>query len=109
MSREERRQYQRQMKSLERGPSLPPAAQARAERNASRRAARRKPPAAPGSFTRRFWVLTTLIALGVGYVAFSTQWPRMPWALYVGLATGAAAFAVQVGIRYIQRRTAAPP
>lgn len=107
MSREERRQYQRQMKSLERGPALPPAARARAERNAARRAARKAPAAPPGSFTRRFWIVSALIAAAVGYIAFSLQWPEMPWALYVGLASGVMALAIAVGFRYLQRRMAA--
>jgi hypothetical protein len=105
MSREERRQYQRQMKSMERGPALPPAARARAERTAAKRAARRS-TTPPGSFTRRFWITTVLVALFVGYLAFSTQWPEMPWAAYVGIATGGVALAISVGFRYLQRRMA---
>lgn len=106
MSREERRQYERMMKNMERGPALPPGARARAERTAGRRS-RQKAPTTPGAFTRRFWIITILVALAIGYVAFSTQWPDMPWALYVGLATGAVALAVQIGFRYLQGRTAA--
>jgi hypothetical protein len=106
MSREERRQYQRQMKGMERGPALPAGAQARAERNAARRAARRKPAAPPGSFTRRFWIVSVLIAAVVGYLAFSLQWPNMPFAAYLGLGAGGLALAIQVGFRYLQGRTA---
>jgi len=106
MSREERRAYQRQMKGMDRGPALPPAAKARAERNAARRA-RRAEPARPGGFTTRFWIRSLLIATAIGFVAFSTQWPAMPGALYVGLAVGGVALLFLVGIRLLQRRAAA--
>jgi hypothetical protein len=106
MSREERRAYQRQMKNMERGPALPPAARARAERNAARRA-RRAEPASPGAFTTRFWVRSVLIAAAIGFIAFSTQWPAMPGALYVGLAVGGLALLILVGFRLLQRRAAA--
>ncbi|MGH2445238.1 MAG: hypothetical protein ACRDGD_04285 [Candidatus Limnocylindria bacterium] len=105
MSREERRQYQRQMKSMERGPALPPAARARAERNAARRAERASTPPTY-DLTPRFWIVTVLIALAVGFVAFSLQWPNMPFALYIGLALTGAAIAVQVAIRLARRRQA---
>jgi len=106
MSREERRAYQRQMKNMERGPALPPAARARAERNAMRRA-RRGGARRPGEFSTRFWVRTVLIAMAIGFVAFSTQWPAMPGALYAGLAVGAVVLLLLVGIRLLQRRAAA--
>lgn len=106
MSREERRAYQRQMKGMERGPALPPAARARAERNAARRA-RRAEPARRGAFTTRFWVRSVLIAVAIGFVAFSTQWPAMPGALYVGLAVAAVILLLLVGFRVLQRRAAA--
>lgn len=107
MSREERRAYQRQMKNMERGPALPPAARARAERNAARRA-RRSDPARAGEFTTRFWVRSLLIATAIGFTAFSTQWSSgMPGALYVGLAVGGVALLLLVGVRLIQRRAAA--
>jgi Flp pilus assembly protein TadB len=105
MSREERRQYQRMMKNMERGPALPPAARARAERNAARRA-RRQPTAPPGSFTRRFWIISVLLAALIGYVAFSMQWPEMPRAAYVGLGVGIVVLIAAVGARYVQRRAA---
>lgn len=103
MSREERRQQRRMMRSMERGPALPPAARARAERNRARREARG--PATHG-FTRRFWLVTLAIAFGAGLLAFSVQWPNMPFAMYAGLAVGLAALAVQVVIRLILRRAA---
>ena len=109
MSREERRAYQRQMKSMERGPALPPAARARAERNAARRARRKQKADAPGSFTRGWLIRTLLIAFGAGFVAFSLRWPEMPWALYVGLIVGAAAIGLLAGLRLLQRRRTAPP
>ena len=106
MSREERRAYQRQMKNMDRGPALPPAARARAERNAARRA-KRAEPARAGAFTTRFWVRSVLIAAAIGFIAFSTQWPAMPGALYVGLAVAGVALLLLVGFRLLQRRAAA--
>jgi hypothetical protein len=106
MSREERRAYQRQMKDMERGPALPPAARARAERKAARRAQRAN-AARPGEFTTRFWIRTVLIAAAIGFVGFSLQWPNMPFALYVGLAVAAVVLLLLVGFRFLQRRAAA--
>ena len=105
MSREERRNYERMMRNMERGPQLPPAAKARAERNAQRRAARASVPPT-FAFTPRFIVVSTLIAVVAGFVAFSFQWPNMPFALYLGLAVTAVALAVQVGMRLLRRRIA---
>ncbi|MDQ4035373.1 MAG: hypothetical protein M3153_05525 [Chloroflexota bacterium] len=105
MSREERRNYERMMRNMEKGPGLPPAARARAERNAQRRAARATEPPTYG-FTPRFIVVSTLIAVAIGFAAFSMQWPNMPLALYVGLLVTAVAFAIQVGIRFLRRRAA---
>ena len=106
MSREERRNYQRMMKNMERGPALPPAARARAQRNAGRRAARR--PNRSHAFTIAYWVRTTLIAAAFGFVAFSIGWPNMPFAAYVGIVVAAIAFAVLIGIRLLQRRASTP-
>lgn len=107
MSREERRQYERMMKNMERGAALPPAARARAERNAVRRAARQSKAEPTGTFAARFWLRTTLIALAVGFIAFSVQWGEgMPRALYVGLIAGALAFLLLLGFRFLQRRAA---
>jgi hypothetical protein len=105
MSREERRNYERMMRNMERGPQLPPAARARAERNAQRRAARASEPAT-FAFTRRFVIVSTLIAVAAGFLAFSVQWPHMPFALYLGLAVTALAVVVQVGLRLLRRRIA---
>ena len=110
MSREERRNYERMMKNMERGPALPPAARQRAERKAARRS-QGTGDARPGAFSRRFWIRTVLIAVALGFVAFSLQWPNMPFAAYVGAAVAAIALAVIVGFRLIQRRAPAggPP
>ena len=108
MSREERRQYERMMKNMERGAALPPAARARAERNAARRAARREPATARGRFDLRFWLRAVLLALAIGFVALSVQWGEgMPRALYVGVAVGTVALLMIVGFRLVQRRAAA--
>ena len=110
MSREERRAYERQMKSMERGPALPPAARARAERNAAKRAARRASSGdAPGAMSggRRFWFRTVLIAVVIGFLAFSLQWSEgMPRALYVGLIVGAVVLLLIVGFRFLKGRVA---
>jgi hypothetical protein len=106
MSREERRNYERMMRNMERGPQLPPAAKARAERNAQRRAARASVPPTY-AFTPRFLIVSMLIAVAAGFVAFSLQWPNMPFALYLGLGVTALVLAVQVGLRLLRRRTAA--
>jgi hypothetical protein len=105
MSREERRAYQRQMKAYEKGPSLPPAAKARAERTAAKREARRSTGDASRPFTSRFLLRAVLVAVVVGFLAFSLQWGEgMPWALYVGLAVGAVALVVILGLRYLMAR-----
>jgi len=106
MSREERRNYERMMRNVEKGPALPPAAKARAERNAQRRAARVTEPPTFG-FTRRFIIVSMLIAVAAGFAAFSIQWPNMPLALYLGLAVTTLALAIQAGIRILRRRAAA--
>jgi hypothetical protein len=107
MSREERRAYQRQMKGMERGPALPPAARARAERNAQRRARRNQPEPA-GALSRRFWIRSLLIATAIGFLAFSLQWGSgMPFALYAGLAVGVVVLLIIVGFRLLQRRAGA--
>ena len=106
MSREERRNYERMMRNMERGPQLPPAAKARAERNAQRRAARASTPPT-FALTRRFFIVSMLIAVAAGFLAFSVQWPNMPFALYLGLAVTALVLAAQVGLRRLRRRMAA--
>lgn len=107
MSREERRQYERMMRNMERGQALPPAARARVERNAARRAARRSEAEERGLFAVRFWVRTVLVALAVGFLALSLQWGEgLPRALYAGLIAGAFALAAQIGLRLLQRRAA---
>lgn len=104
MSREERRNYQRMMKNMERGPALPPAARARAERAAQRRAQRAAPEATDG-LSRRFWIRSLLIAVVLGFIVFSLQWGSgMPFALYAGLAVALVVLALLVGFRLLQRR-----
>jgi hypothetical protein len=102
MSREERRNYQRMMKNVDRGPALPAAARSRAQRNAARRASRAQQP--PGALTRAFWIRSVLISLAVGFGGFSLQWPNMPFAAYLGILLAVVAFAVLLGIRALQRR-----
>lgn len=105
MSREERRQYQRMMKGVDRSPVPPidPAARARLERNKARRDARRSAPA--GALTTRFWLMTLAIAFVIGLGAFSLAWPSgMPFALYVGIGAAVLAAAAQVALRFLQRR-----
>jgi hypothetical protein len=105
MSREERRAYQRQMKAYEKGPALPPAARARAERTAAKREARRAPSGPSRPLSRRFVLRAVAVALAVGFLAFSVQWGEgMPRALYVGLAAGAIALVVILGLRYLMAR-----
>ena len=105
MSREARRAYQRQMKSLEKGPALPPAARARAERNAARREARRSTREPSRPFSARFLLRAALAAIAIGFVGFSVQWGEgMPWALYVGLAAGAIALVVILLARFLLSR-----
>jgi Flp pilus assembly protein TadB len=107
MSREERRNYERMMRNAERGPSLPPAAKARAERNAARRAARQpKQGGTARTFTARFLIMSTVIAVAVGYLAFSIVWPTMPFALYIGVIVAVVAFVIQVGLLLARRRIA---
>jgi hypothetical protein len=108
MSREERRQYERMMRNMERGPALPPAARARAERNAARRARRQGAADRPGAFSRRFWIRSLIFAFFVGLIAFSLQWPQMPWALYVGLMAGGVVMLLLIGFRLLQRRAPTP-
>ena len=108
MSREERRQYQRQMKSMERGAALPPAARARVERNAARREARRAKGQASTPFGRRFWVRTIFVAAAAGFLAFSFGWPEMPFALYVGLGVGLGVAALIVGLQALRHRGRPP-
>lgn len=105
MSREERRQYQRMMRNVDRGPSLPPAAQARVERQRARRA--QKPSGRGAELTTGFWIRAVVIAIVVGLLGLSVQWSEgMPRALYVGIAAAVLALVVVVGFRLMQRRAA---
>jgi hypothetical protein len=106
MSREERRAYQRQMKSFEKGPALPPAARARAERKAARRGATPGVSTQPtGPLSRRYVLRVALVAAVAGLIGFSVQWSEgMPRALYIGLAVAAAVLVVALGFRYLMAR-----
>ena len=105
MSREERRAYQRQMKSFDKGPALPPAARARAERKAARRGAQRSTTERTGPLSRRFVVRAALVAAVAGLIGFSVQWSEgMPRALYVGVAVAAIVLLVALGLRYLLAR-----
>lgn len=109
MSREERRQYQRMMRNMERGPALPPAARARAEHNAARRdRIRGSSSTSSRGLARNYWVRSVAVAVILGFLAFSLQWgDGMPFALYVGLAVGAVVLAVAAGFRFLRERAAA--
>lgn len=107
MSREERRNYERMMKNMERGPALPPAARARAERKAAKRS-QRSAETRPGALTTRFWIRSVLIAVALGFLAFSLQWPNMPFAAYVGLGVGAVVLVVLLAVQLLGRRRAPP-
>lgn len=114
MSREERRNYQRMMRDVDRAPSLPPAAKARAERNAARRAtqgaaagAGSEAGAAAPRFTLRWWITSILLAALLGYLGFSFQWDSgMPFAAWFGLGTGVIALGVLALVRVAQRTAA---
>ncbi len=110
MSREERRAYQRQMKAYEKTPALPPAARARAERTAAKREARRTTTEPSRPFSRRFVVRTVLVAVAVGFLAFSVQWSEgMPRAAYIGLAAGAVALVTIFALRFLMARVSRAP
>ncbi|MCA1588306.1 MAG: hypothetical protein LC744_06560 [Chloroflexi bacterium] len=105
MSREERRQYERMMRNMERGQSLPPAARARAERDAARRATRSAARPQTHAFTPRFLLVSLVIAAVAGLIGLSLVWSEgPPFALYVGLAVAAVTLALLVGFRLLQRR-----
>jgi hypothetical protein len=100
MSREERRNYQRMMRDVDRAPSLP----RRAARGAGAGA---EAGAASHGFTPRWWIASILIAALVGYFGFSFQWESgMPFAAYFGLATAVVALGVLAAVRVAQRTAA---
>jgi hypothetical protein len=105
MSREERRQYQRMMRNVDRAPALPPAAQARVERQRAKRAQQPATRATDPSFA--FWLRAVGIAIVAGLLGLSVQWSEgMPRALYVGIAATVLALGVVLGFRLLQRRAA---
>ena len=98
------------MKAYEKGPAVPPAARARAERTAAKREARRSTAGPSRALSRRFVLRAALIAIAVGFVAFSVQWGEgMPRALYVGLAAGALALVTILAIRFLMARVSSAP
>ena len=103
MSREERRAYKRMTKNQDpyAVPARPGAAGV-----AARRRARRAAPSGPFTFvTGRFLVWAIGGALVAGLLGFSVAWPSgMPFALWVGLAVGAAWALLAIGVRFLQRR-----
>ena len=105
MSREERRQYQRMMRNMDRAPGLPPAAQARVERQRAKRA--QQAPTRGTDLSPAFWVRAVAIATVIGLFGLSVQWSEgMPRALYVGVAAAVLALGVVVGFRLLLRRAA---
>lgn len=59
--------------------------------------------------TARIVVRSLLIAALVGYLAFSLQWPNMPFALYFGIGAGVVAAALLIALRRVQFRMPQPP
>ena len=108
MSREERRAYKRMTRNQD--PYALPASAAqrvKSQRQRSRRPSR--DPAGEFTFlTRRFLVWALGGGAAVFLIAFSLAWPSgMPFALYVGLAAGAAWVALAWLFRAVQARAAA--
>jgi hypothetical protein len=108
MSREERRAYQRMNKKQD-PYALPASGAARAriqrqERIKARRAATSTTP--QGGLSRRFLIWTFGGAVGVGLIAFSLAWPKMPLAAYVGLGVAAAWLLAAFALRAFAGRTA---
>lgn len=58
----------------------------------------------PGAFTTGYWIRSGIIALAIGFIVFSLQWPQMPFAAYAGAAALLGALAILIGIRLLQRR-----
>lgn len=101
MSRAERRAYERMTKNQDpRALPTNPAQKARAERIAQRRATAKA--TAPARASGTYWIRSAILAVIVGLLAFSMQWPAMPQAMYVGLGVAAvvlvAAFVLRSGL-----------
>lgn len=108
MSREERRAYKRMTRNQD--PYALPASAA-AKVKAQRQRSRRPSRPAGGEFTfvtRRFLVWALGGAAAAFLMAFSLAWPSgMPFALYVGVAAGAAWVALAWLVRFAMARSAA--
>lgn len=107
MSRAERRAYQRMNKNQDRY-SLPvaPGQRARMEKVRAKRAEARA--TRDLSFTPRYILLTLVTAFLVGLAAFSLQWSNGPTAAaIVGAIVALAWVGLAVGLRLMQRRSAA--
>lgn len=107
MSRAERRAYQRMNKNQDRyALPVPPAQRARLEKVKARRAeARAKRDL---SFSPRYVGLTLAGAFLVGLLALSLQWANGPVpALLAGLVVAIVWILLAVGLRLMQRRSAA--
>ncbi len=106
MSREERRAYQRMMKNADPyAPSMK--VRKRSERLVKRREQIAQRRAAEPFVTVGWLVRTFIVAFLIGLLFFSTQWPEMPFALYVGLLAGGIWFLVAAGLRRMRRRALA--
>jgi protein-S-isoprenylcysteine O-methyltransferase Ste14 len=106
MSREERRAYQRMMKNSD--PYAPSARVRQRSEKLVKRRERAAQRAASEPFVTPGWLIRTfIVAFLIGLVFFSTQWPEMPFALYVGLIAGGIWFLVAAGIRRLRRRALA--
>jgi uncharacterized membrane protein YccC len=101
MSRAERRQYQRMMKGQDpNAPRTPPG---------STKPPRRRSANEPRdwSFTRRFWVRSTLVAAAVGVIGLSVAWPSgADRALMIGAALTAGTPRRPVLVRWYLKRSA---
>lgn len=106
MSREERRQYRRLMKGVDPlAPPIPRGAARRMERARQRRAAS---AGEPGRLTRRYVVVSLVLAGLVGLAALSMAWPNgAAGASALGAAAGLLVFALALGLRLLGRRRAA--
>jgi|GEM_PF-4094533 len=107
MSRAERRAYERMNKNQDRyAVPASPATRARMERmKAKRDAARSRRDL---SFTRRYVTTSLVSAFLAGLLAFSLQWSNGPGvATSVGLLVGVIWLGLAIGLRLLQRRSAA--
>jgi hypothetical protein len=107
MSRAERRAYKRLTKNQD-PYALPTGAASGARARAARPRPRRARERGPFVFlSGRFLAWAIAGALLAFLVGFSIAWPTgLPFALYAGLAAGAAWVVLAIAFRFIQRRMA---